>query len=44
MRERSERNAAQTIKNKSSIRNRRKALEGVREKISKNRAAIRNVI
>ena len=44
MRERSERNATQTIKNKTSIRNRRKALEAVGEKISKNRSAIRNVI
>ena len=44
MRDRSERNASQTIKNKNSIRNRRKALEATGEKISKNRASIRNVI
>ena len=44
MRMRSERNAAQVIKNKTSIRNRRKALETTGERISKNRAGIRNVI
>ena len=44
MRDRSERNAAQTIKNKTSIRSRRKALEIIGGKIRKNRAGIRSVI